>query len=625
MLKTEFKKSIRFKFLGVISGILFVSTVVLSAVIATNERKMLKHSLTTKGQSLASFIANISTDPLILKDIIHLDDIVNEANKDEDIVYTIVRDAQGNIITSQYSSINYRSPRLKAILPELSKDSELPDIIAAIKKKEAVTEISTPILSGSYTIGKVIICMSQHNIRIQIMKIILFVIALNVAVALALGAVLFVSSKKMILTPVAELAAAAARLAKGELSTQVAVKATGELQMLVESFNRMAGDLEKSTISKKTLQTILDSMPYGIIIIDKEKKIQTANHAALALMGYESEDQIAGMICNRTLCPSEEGKCPIMDLKQKLDRSERMLITKGGKRINILKTVVALELDGKAVLLEAVVDITDRKCAEEKLRRYAEELKDSNEDIKSFAYIVSHDLRAPLVNIKGFSKELIHGIREIGPILEKYLDGFPPAEREKLSGVLKKDIPEALSFIGSSVKRMDNLISAILKLSRAGRHTLNPERLSVQDLVGSITASLAHQMEDRNVSVRAEGLPEIVADLTALEQIFGNLLDNAVKYLDPGRAGELEVTAEQNHDEFTFRVRDNGRGIAAEEIPRAFELFRRVGKQDVPGEGMGLAYVKTLVRRHGGRIWCESELGKGSVFSFTIPRKSEEE
>jgi len=117
-------------------------------------------------------------------------------------------------------------------------------------------------------------------------------------------------------------------------------------------------------------------------------------------------------------------------------------------------------------------------------------------------------------------------------------------------------------------------------------------------------------------------LPDLVVDKAAAEQIFGNLLDNALKYLEPARSGKIEVTAEQNAGETIFTIRDNGRGIATEDTQKVFELFRRVGRQDVPGEGMGLTYVKTLVRRLGGRIWCESEPGVGSAFSFTIPDKA---
>ena len=114
-------------------------------------------------------------------------------------------------------------------------------------------------------------------------------------------------------------------------------------------------------------------------------------------------------------------------------------------------------------------------------------------------------------------------------------------------------------------------------------------------------------------------LPAIVTDKAALEQIFGNLLDNAIKYLDADRRGEIAITADEYDDNIFFHVRDNGRGMAPEDIPKAFEIFRRVGRQDVPGEGMGLAYVKTLVRLLGGHITCESASGSGTTFSFSIP------
>jgi signal transduction histidine kinase len=141
-------------------------------------------------------------------------------------------------------------------------------------------------------------------------------------------------------------------------------------------------------------------------------------------------------------------------------------------------------------------------------------------------------------------------------------------------------------------------------------------------LTKSILDSLAHQIEQRKTVVTIGELPTIIADKLAMEQIMGNLLDNALKYLDPVREGDISISAEQNGGEILFHISDNGRGIAQEDMHKVFEIFRRAGKQDVPGEGMGLAYVKTLVRRQGGRLWCESEPGKGTIFSFTIPHSA---
>ncbi|MBC7963716.1 MAG: GAF domain-containing sensor histidine kinase [Steroidobacteraceae bacterium] len=258
-------------------------------------------------------------------------------------------------------------------------------------------------------------------------------------------------------------------------------------------------------------------------------------------------------------------------------------------------------------------------AAKEISERYAEDLQLMNEEVRNFAYIVSHDLRAPLVNIKGFSAELRGALKEVAPLIEKGKSALSDKELRSLGEALDQDVPEALEFIESSVNRMDSLINAILKLSRLGRRDLKMERVDVAGIVQGILKTLGHQLEVGRVTVSIADLPTVVSDKTAVEQIVGNLLDNALKYLDRSRAGQLEVSAESGAHETTFKFRDNGRGIAPEDMGKVFEIFRRAGKQDMPGEGMGLAYVKTLVRRLGGRIWCESELGVGTLFCFTVP------
>jgi len=382
--------------------------------------------------------------------------------------------------------------------------------------------------------------------------------------------------------------------------------------------------------SEEQLKNILNSIPAGIMVINpRDHTVVDVNSFAATLIGA-SKEEIIGRARNDFLRPAAQEHRSSTDHHEPAENADEALIKADGTKTPILTSSSTVLFRGEEQLMESFIDITRIMEVEgelhqlnERLSRSNDELQEINEELKSFAYIVSHDLRAPLVNIKGFSDELIFSLREIGPLLGKYLDGFPPAERQKFSEVLNKDIPEALLFIGSSVSRMDNLINAILKLSRAGRRKLNPERLNVQGLVRHIVNSLTHQIESRNITVTAEGLPDVLADRTAMEQVFGNLLDNAIKYLEPGRAGEIEITAERNEEEVIFHVRDNGRGMAAEDIPRAFEIFKRVGRQDVPGEGMGLAFVKTQVRLHGGRIWCTSEPGKGTTFNFTLPQAGE--
>ncbi|MHB8629582.1 MAG: sensor histidine kinase [Aggregatilineales bacterium] len=256
---------------------------------------------------------------------------------------------------------------------------------------------------------------------------------------------------------------------------------------------------------------------------------------------------------------------------------------------------------------------------EMRVKERTADLEAANEELIRFTYIVSHDFRAPLINLKGFAAELASAIETIQEQISG-LPGLPEEQGTVVVKALEKDIPEALHFIAVAVDRLDHLTNAILRLSRLGRRELNFERIDMNALVKTILDSLAHQIRQQQVAINVGQLPEAIADRTAMEQIMANILNNAVLYLCPDRPGQIEITGENSAKEAVFHVRDNGRGIAEEDNHKIFEPFRRAGKQDVPGEGMGLAYVLALVRRHGGRIWYTSQPGVGTTFSFSIPR-----
>jgi signal transduction histidine kinase len=264
-------------------------------------------------------------------------------------------------------------------------------------------------------------------------------------------------------------------------------------------------------------------------------------------------------------------------------------------------------------------DVTERKQAEEALARTAVVLGQSNEEVRQFAYIVSHDLRAPLVNIGGFASELRRSLADLDRLIQPAIKQLGETEGAGADRILRRDVPEALGFINASVSRMDHLIDSVLQLSHAGRHDLVPERLDLGSLVAEIVASLGIQIEARGATVIVPPLPKVTADRTSLERILSNILTNAVLYLDPARPGRIEVAGKLDGTELQMKVSDNGRGIAQDDREAVFAPFRRVGASDVPGEGMGLAYVRALVRRQGGRIWFDSEPGVGTTFSFTLP------
>ncbi|MDR3462106.1 MAG: CHASE3 domain-containing protein [Beijerinckiaceae bacterium] len=248
------------------------------------------------------------------------------------------------------------------------------------------------------------------------------------------------------------------------------------------------------------------------------------------------------------------------------------------------------------------------------------DLQTANEEIQRYAYIVSHDLRAPLVNIIGFTKELETAMTSFAPLLASPgLDRDDPAVAPALRAI-DEDIPEALRFIEVSTARMDGLITAILNLSRLGRLPLKPEDLDLNALTMDCIASLQHRINEEGAVVAIEGrLPRIWGDRRILEQVVGNLLDNAVKYLSSDRAGRVVVRGRRVGGNVLIEIEDNGRGVAPSDQDRIFDLFRRAGKQDRPGEGIGLAHVRALVRRLGGEIAMKSDGTTGSVFSITLP------
>ncbi len=257
---------------------------------------------------------------------------------------------------------------------------------------------------------------------------------------------------------------------------------------------------------------------------------------------------------------------------------------------------------------------------EQRVAERTADLQEANNEIQSFAYIVSHDLRSPLVNIMGFTSEL-ENLRtdlffRIAALRDKAGESDAAEDEE-----MNRDFEEAFGFIKASITKMDRLINAILELSRQGRKEFVPSTVDMGELVEGIAATMAHQLMDRNAKVTVSKIPPIVSDRMALEQIFTNLMDNAVKYLRADVPGLIEVSAKQTVGYVTYLVRDNGRGIDPGDRARVFELFRRSGPQDRPGEGIGLAHVRTLVRRLGGGITLESELGHGTVFKVTLPRQ----
>ena len=321
------------------------------------------------------------------------------------------------------------------------------------------------------------------------------------------------------------------------------------------------------------------------------------------------------------------------------NEEQRLLATREAERrssvanfYTVLGLAGALLLALGGVTTATVLRFTrDLAASRDRLTRFNEELEHqvgertadlsrANDEIQRFAYIVSHDLRSPLVNVMGFTAELEAAGASLAALVDGVEADAPQLLTQDARLAAREDLPEAIGFIRTSTQKMDRLINAILKLSREGRRVITPEPLDPADIADGAVAALRHQIDERGISVEVQRpMPRVVSDRLAVEQILSNLIENATKYLQPGRPGHIIVSGEAERGRVVLSVTDNGRGIAASDHQRVFDLFRRSGSQDQPGEGIGLAHVRALAYRLGGTIDLQSTLGEGSTFRLILP------
>jgi len=494
---------------------------------------------------------------------------------------------------------------------------------------------------------------SLFNYRVLRLRVI-FMVMLGFDICIfALGYILGLK----VVRPINELSRAAVEVGRGDLTKKIKISSTDEIGELGKAFNTMVASLEVSRneliLAKDYTDTILRSMLNPLMVVDFEGTIKVVNQSTLDLLGY-TEAELIGKPVGMVFKWKGEG-APKKTRLQELTKEGfiRDYKAKSGENIPVgLYTAIMRERNGKflgyvcvardmrqtnklvvdlekakaeieawSVTLEEKVEerTKELKQAKEYTEKLADKLFKANEEIKSFANIVSHDLRAPLVNLKGFSHELREAAREIKNILRGVSPHLADNQRLRVEVLLRDDVPEALDFIDLSTTAMERLISHILTLSRIGNRTLNPVEINTHEFVKNKLKMYQYQIESNNIRVTVRELPVVVADESALDQIFGNIISNAINYLDPGRPGEIEISGERKEDAVLFRVKDNGRGIAEEDKRKVFEFFRRGRHANiVPGEGMGLPYVKALLERHRGEIWFESKEGVGTTFYFTL-------
>ena len=254
----------------------------------------------------------------------------------------------------------------------------------------------------------------------------------------------------------------------------------------------------------------------------------------------------------------------------------------------------------------------DLEEAKNDLIKKNEELLETNKELEDFSYIVTHDIRSPLINIEGFAGELKIAIDKIKAI----------SQNPEIEKIIEGEIAESISYISKAVKSLDNITNSILEFSRKGKIEIKFEKVCSRQIVDEVLSRYSHQLRQKNIKVKLGNLPAIKSDYISLQEVISNIVDNAIKYMPANKNGIIEISAkyQSTKKQFLFTIKDNGGGIIEEAKGKVFQIMRRATlDKSVQGHGMGMPYAKTVLKRLGGKIWFDSKLGEGTTFYFSVP------
>jgi PAS domain S-box-containing protein len=355
--------------------------------------------------------------------------------------------------------------------------------------------------------------------------------------------------------------------------------------------------------AEENFRRSLDDSPLGVRIVTQEGETVYANRAILDIYGYDSIEELRTTPVKERYTPESYAGSQIREKKRQQGEYdppeyEISIVRKNGEihHLQVLRKEVLW--NGERQFQTICQDITERKRAEEERERLLAEIAAKNQELESFVYTISHDLRAPLVSLDGFSSLL----------------------KRESQNQLGEQGQHYLERIRANVAHMNTLVTELLELSRIGRVVGPEEEIDVGVLLREIEEGLVLKLEQEGVEfIVQQPLPAVRGDRGRIRQVFANLIENAMKFRSLERRLRIEVGCEEEKGFYRFHIGDNGIGILPQYQEQIFEPFRQLDS-GIEGVGMGLALVKRIVEHHGGRVWVESELGKGSTFYFTIPR-----
>jgi PAS domain S-box-containing protein len=355
--------------------------------------------------------------------------------------------------------------------------------------------------------------------------------------------------------------------------------------------------------SEERFRSLFEEAPVAYHEIDRGGIVQRVNRAECALLGFAPEEMLGRPIWHFVV-PEEQassreairrkvsGEQPLAPFEREYRRRDGTILT-----LEIHENLIRDRGGAVIGIRSTLLDVTERRKAERTLVRQAEELARSNAELEQFAYVASHDLQEPLRMVASYTQLLAR----------------------RYQGKLGPDADDFIHYAVDGANRMRVLINDLLAYSRVVRQEKPPAPVDLSTVFHIVLGNLGKALEETGARVTAGELPVIHADEIQMIQLFQNLIGNGIKFRGPDPP-VIRVEAERQENLWRFAVRDNGIGLDPKFSERIFVLFQRLhSRSEYPGTGIGLSVCKRIVERHGGRIWVESEPGRGATFLFTIP------
>ncbi len=559
-------------------------------------RNNMTRAMATRAEIIA---ANIRTT-LELRHPADATEVLNALQNDPRMVSACIYDANGRLFA-----------RFPADAPDtrFPKSPGNPDVVFG---PAFLTEFY-PVVKGGRTLGTIYLqsnltALTDRFSGYAVLTLTVFLSSLLVAYLLSLRL------QKQISKPIQALAETAQAISNHQ---DYSIRATrfgnDELGLLTDTFNEMLTRIQEQNRVLRQFAAIIESSEDAIISKTLDGIITSWNPGAEKLFGYAAPEAI-GRSMQMLIPPDRMDEEPRILAQlargELIDHLETVRVRKDGTLVDIAASISPIkDGNGKVTSISKIArSITERKQAEAKIhqlnlhleRRVIErtaQLEAANKELEAFSYSVSHDLRAPL----------------------RAMDGFSQAVEEDYGPQLPEEGRRYLRTIRTEAQRMGVLIDDLLTFSRLSRQPLNQQEINTRKLVDAVLEELNSQRQKRTVTIRVGDLPACRGDAALMKQVWINLLSNALKYTSQREAAVIEVGCSREADEHVYYVRDNGAGFNMQYAHKLFGVFQRLHRADeFEGTGVGLAIVQRVIQRHGGRVWAKSALNEGATFYFTL-------